>query len=72
MAVSVLTSSPKIPDPIKKKLLKLNLVQNEEKVGEEYFFADIRSFWNSLTRSLPKGVQEKVPVMHLNNHIIRS
>ena len=33
--------------------------ENDEKVGEKYFSGDFSSFWNSLTRSLPKGFQKQ-------------
>ena len=35
------------------------MAQNDEKVGQKYFSADFKSFWDSLTRSLPKGFQKQ-------------
>ena len=31
------------------------MAQDDEKEGQKYFSADFRSFWDSLTRSLPMG-----------------
>ena len=58
----MLSSSPKFSDLIKKNFFSVNLAQNDEEAGEKNFAADVRSFWDSLTRSLPKGFQKEALV----------
>ena len=59
LAVNVLTRSAKISYLIQKNFFKLNLAQNEEKIGQECFSADFRSFRDSLTASLPEDFQKQ-------------
>ena len=44
--INLSSSSPKISDLIENNFFELNLVQNEEKVGQKYFSADFTSFWD--------------------------
>ena len=55
----MLSSSPKMSDPIENNFFELNFAQKEEKVREKFFFADLTSFWVSLRGSLRKGFRNK-------------
>ena len=59
LAANLLSTIPKILDLIKNKFFEFNLAQNHEKLEAKYFPTDFRSFWDSLTRSLPMGFHEQ-------------
>ena len=59
LAVNVLSGTPKILDLIKKNFFELYLAQKKEKVGQKFFSAYCRTFWDSLTLSLPKGFHKQ-------------
>ena len=55
----MLSSGPKISDPIENNFFKLNLAQKDKKVGQKFFSEDLTSFWVSLTGSLRKAFRKK-------------
>ena len=59
LGVNVLSSSPKIPDPIENNFFELNLAQKYDKLGQKSFRGDPTSFGVSLTGSLRNGSRNK-------------
>ena len=57
--VTLWSNRPKISDLMENNFPELNFSPNHSKVGKKNFFADFRSFWVSLTGSLPKGFQKE-------------
>ena len=70
--VNVLSSGPKVSDPIENNFFWLNFAQKDEKLGYKFFSADVTSFWVALTGSLRKGFRNKACYTFKQAHLAES